>query len=1212
MKIAGVDFREPLITALRDGQLVIFAGAGVSMGPPACLPGFAGLACQVAKKIGKNKEKSETEDQFLGRLKDTGADVHLCVAELLQQNNPKPTELHRNLLRFYNNRAENVRIVTTNFDLLFEQAASELLNPAPQEFEAPALPLGDRFRGIVHIHGSINDPQEMVLTHRDFGRAYLTEADGWARRFLVDLLTESAVLFVGYSHSDTIMTYLTPSLPRDDNNQRYALTGSKEGDSKRWAALGIKPIIFPQSNEHDYTALDEAVENLADHIQRGILDWQREITEIAKKPPPMDEESAGVITYALREPETTRFFTDAAKSPDWISWLDDRKYLDALFADGDLTKLDKLLAGWLAHSTELTKSLTDWLTRYTERNKILADWLACQFTDEHADSLFLAIGRHSSKPNADFWRSIAIQMYEKAQSSPDKETLARWVFFLTSTIPENEKGYSLLFMAKHCANRGVLSSLLQIYYAMTTSRHLIHARFPWREDSQAQLADLQLQFIGEGYTLREVWENCLEPNIKHIAESLLYITTRRLKERYYILQSWKKVSYEFDPDSLNRSTIESDESNDRYRSINTLITIARECLEWLALERMDTVRLWSERYVDSEAPLLRRLAIHTLSVRTDLSQQEKFDWLLERVKLHQTVARHEIARVVYDIYPAGTQEQRKKLIQIISDYRWPDTEDMDKESRTAYKHFQWLVRLTKADPDCSLAKQAIAAIQTEYPDFSIPEQPEQTQVFKVTSEIIRGKPSPWSVPEILDQPASEWLPQALNQQPREYPDHPRDELIDNVEEATRKDSAWSLELVRKMVKQEEWNTLIWKGIIRGWRTAEMDQNELEQAIEFLSSTELLEEYDEEIANALHEIITKNKTEPNKNTLILANNLARQLWDRISTNDNMSNYDWLMRAVNHPSGNLALFWIQSIMLWRKQYQTIPDSPNKKYRFELTSIMQDRTIRGKLGRTILVSQLHVMLAVDESWTLENLLPLFRIDHEDFKSAWDGFLTWGHLTPQVAECLQEAFIEAVQRINHELAGDKKERFTEYYAAMLGRFAKHAEDRWITELFSHSDNDIEVKHFFADVISRNLRNMNEIQQHECWQRWLRDYWKNRLQGFPAPLDSAEEIEIMINWTVFLSAVYPEAVDLAVQMPEFSFQLGTIMIDLSDSELPVKYPKEVVKLLNHLSNLIWTPSILFGAKEVIKKLNRDELDKEVKKTLDEIIARKGLDKGMS
>ena len=199
MIIAGVDFPKPLLNALRDGQLVVFAGAGVSIGPPALLPDFNGLARRIAEGSGLSIEEFELEDRFLQRLKDAGPDVHRRAVQILQANTPEPTDLHRNLLRLYTG-SENVRIVTTNFDRLFEQAAVDLFNPTPRAFQAPALPLGQRFQGIVHIHGAVDEPTEMVLTSQDFGRAYLTEADGWARRFLVDLFANYTVLFVGYSH----------------------------------------------------------------------------------------------------------------------------------------------------------------------------------------------------------------------------------------------------------------------------------------------------------------------------------------------------------------------------------------------------------------------------------------------------------------------------------------------------------------------------------------------------------------------------------------------------------------------------------------------------------------------------------------------------------------------------------------------------------------------------------------------------------------------------------------------------------------------------------------------------------------------------------------------------------------------------------------------------------------------------------------------------
>ena len=276
MKIKGVDFPEPLLNALRDGRLVVFAGAGVSMGPPAELPSFRKLAERVAEGTGESIAGSETDDQFLGRLKDREVQVHQRAAEILQPNNLEPNALHRNLLRLFK-KTGPVRVVTTNFDCLFEQAAEagDLFQTQPKVFDAPALPPGSRFQGIVHLHGSVNEPEEIVLTHRDFGRAYLTEEDGWARRFLVSLFANHTVLFVGYSHSDTIMTYLTPSLPPDGKG-RFALVGSANGDRdhNHWCRMGIKPIVFPQENKHDFVGLDMSVKGLANFGRRGVLDWQ--------------------------------------------------------------------------------------------------------------------------------------------------------------------------------------------------------------------------------------------------------------------------------------------------------------------------------------------------------------------------------------------------------------------------------------------------------------------------------------------------------------------------------------------------------------------------------------------------------------------------------------------------------------------------------------------------------------------------------------------------------------------------------------------------------------------------------------------------------------------------------------------------------------------------------------------------------------------------
>ena len=131
MKITDIDFPRPLLTALRNGRLVVFAGAGVSMGEPADLPDFENLARAIAKGTGSTLEQRGMEDVFLGRLHDRGIAVHELAARELSKNNPQPTDLHKDLLRLHLAK-QSVRLVTTNFDLLFERAAEDVLDQKPR------------------------------------------------------------------------------------------------------------------------------------------------------------------------------------------------------------------------------------------------------------------------------------------------------------------------------------------------------------------------------------------------------------------------------------------------------------------------------------------------------------------------------------------------------------------------------------------------------------------------------------------------------------------------------------------------------------------------------------------------------------------------------------------------------------------------------------------------------------------------------------------------------------------------------------------------------------------------------------------------------------------------------------------------------------------------------------------------------------------------
>ena len=170
MKLGEIDFPSKLIEAIRDGELVVFAGAGASMGAPANLPDFGALADKIAEGTGEIRGKGEEIDQFLGRLAkeydsdEDGVKIHKIAADVLTKGDPKPSSLHLDILRLFRGNAQKTRLVTTNFDFLFEIAANDVLDPRPSVFSAPALPRGSDFTGIVHVHRYVDDPENMVLS----------------------------------------------------------------------------------------------------------------------------------------------------------------------------------------------------------------------------------------------------------------------------------------------------------------------------------------------------------------------------------------------------------------------------------------------------------------------------------------------------------------------------------------------------------------------------------------------------------------------------------------------------------------------------------------------------------------------------------------------------------------------------------------------------------------------------------------------------------------------------------------------------------------------------------------------------------------------------------------------------------------------------------------------------------------------------------------
>jgi len=1174
VKIAGVEFPERLLNALRDGRLVVFAGAGVSMGQPAGLPDFKGLASRVARGTTLTIGEVEREDEFLGRLNDHGTDVHRRAAHILQADDPEPTAMHRNLLRFYAD-PENVRMVVTNFDLLFEKAAGDIFNSPPAVFEAPTLPPGRSFKGLVHIHGSVKDPGAMVLTDRDFGQAYLTGSDGWASRFVFDLLTNNTVLFVGYSHSDVMMTYVARALPANDTQNRFALIGDQTDDPNHWIRMGIQPILFHQSDTSDFDGLDAAVAQLANHRRLTLLDWRHKIATIAAVGPPVSDEGAGVIEHALTDPVMTRFFVETAELPEWVEWLDRRGRLTALFTDGELS----------------------------QQHQTLVEWLVLRFAITHDGALFELIGRYGHRLNPRLWRQLCWQLLHSIRESPDEAVITRWVLCLASVIPSDADEAALAWLGEACASVRATDSLWRVYYAMTARLDRAPPLLGWRSSELFH------------HYLSELLSKHIKPNLPEMAEPLLALTTMRLNARHAVSTAWDEGDATWHWDNLNRSAIEPHEQDDRNLDIDPLIDTARECLEWLAVHGADVARRWSENSINSPSPLLRRLAIHTLSARTDLSTDEKIDWMLENCDIHAIATHHEIYRAVRFAYPQASSERRSDFINAVLAFRWPDQTESENDRYAAYHHLQWLHWLSAADTSCDLAMQAIADIQIRYPEYRPSEHPDFTHYHWSGTRSLDQ--SSWTVEALLARPATEILPDLLAYQPtdqqRLYGDD-RGAMLRRVEEAAQVNSSWGLELADALAGAGERHSDLWSHLIVAWTTADLDGDGIQRALSHLSVDALQRQHTWEIANILCVLAGKANSSEATDLSYQANSIAVALHQYAVQFEapNLTAYvggvpqetDWASRAIGHPSGKLAEYWVQRIDRALRQQESSQPSLNDQCRDALDTITQESDIAGKLGRTILARNLPFLLYVDETWALRNLVPLLEPGHSDFAAAWDGVTHYESMTPRATELLREPFLKAIERINSELSGSRKQRFVATYIAMFTWFAARPTDEWITKLFTYGDT--EVRHQFAAEIRHHLRSLDETRQSEWWSGWLKDYWENRLQGVPAPLDDTEVVT-MLDWTTLLSAVYPQAVDVAVQMRAVPLQRGTIIYGIGQTELVNQYPEAVAKFLIHLGEADQKPWIWHGAKEICDELLQSHLDGEIEVRLRETVAKIGL-----
>jgi len=1125
-KLANVDFDESVLDALRDDKLVIFAGAGVSMGAPSNLASFWTLAKDIAQGTGQTP--TEPLDRFLGQLQHRNVPVHERAAHLLSPPNSTPNTLHENLLRLFGAK-ERVKLVTTNFDLHFETAASALFGSDPDTYQAPALPLGYNFTGIVHVHGALPRPQSLVLTDADFGRAYLTE--GWARRFLVDLFREYTVLFIGYSHDDVVMSYLARALPADGISGRFAIT-DKDG---HWDFLGIKPIRFNRGTGSDeYRDLYEGIQKLADRASRDALDWQTRLIEIGSREPPADEEAIGEIEQALRQIHTTRFLTNVARDAQWPLWMSARKHLDALFSPVELS----------------------------ERDMLLATWLARHFVVDHPDEIFNLFTTHGLKLNPQFWWLIGCELGRMEES-----TLKRWASILLSTAPPNVNVHTLSQLAEQCASQGLILLTLKVFLFMGEHRLNLKPAFIWRDDQKddsRHCLDTECLLRSDQWDLGGIWVNHLEPNIAQVAQPLLFGTTRCLENMHHDLAAWDKASRDWDLVSYSRSAIEPHAQDRNLKAVDVLIDAARDSLEWLAVNRPALAEAWIESLVTSDVPLLRRLAIHVAATHPDKSADDRMKWLLDRVGLHDFLATHEIHRAAALNYPHASDNVRQKIVDEVLAHALPASEFATAEQRTTNLHADWLSWLLRSKPDCLLAQASLAPITAQNLEWRPSDHPDFIRWMSSGGWV--NPQSPWSIEELLAREPFEQLADLLGFQGSYYNGPSRDGLNSAIQGACKKNSDWAFALAGVLIDQLQFQSDLWPELLRGIQDSELTVDGWRNLLAIVSRPEIYTNHLLDIANLLHGIVQNGGKPFSLDLLDKANALSLEVWhvtEPDAPNGNIN--QWLTQGINETARIIVEFWIGGLSLLLSGKTGTERSLPENYQHWFTMVLQDKSSNGDLGRVVLASQTAFLFSLDEAWTRLHVIPLFSDDDRNkFAHAWSGFLSLGRLYPALTETLIPAFIEAISRIDTDLPANQRRWFIEFYTVLAVFHLSDPTTDLIPKLFQYCS--LEDRAIFASHIGYYLRQMESSAKQQLWNAWLERYWQNRLNSIPAALDQVE-IREMLAWLTHLEHLFPIAVPLLTRSPFIGLEYSAALNELRNSDLVTRYPAETAELLIYFCN---------------------------------------------
>ncbi len=1083
-----------------------------------------------------------------------GVPVHSRTKQIIGRSTSQPNDLH-NVIAALAALSPNPKIVTTNFDLHLESAFKYHFPSIPFDiYSGPALPVGSRFQGLVHLHGSIEqDPKELILTDSDFGRAYLTE--GWARRFLRELFGRFTVLFIGYSHEDTVLTYLARGLPVNASVDRYVLY--KNGSNREhWEYLNIIPIPYGEATDLSHGGLLIALQGWVARQSRGAFDERQKIGEIlSADPDTILKEDEDLLITSIEDPKTVIFFTSQAKDHKWLVWFSKK--------------------GLLQNILNSPRSLSD---EEISRVNTLIYWIADVHLDADPESTLLLLTDQSDRINQTLWSALSYGLSKLAARRPLHKQLtpqlsAAWVNFLISTMPPNVSTVSLCDLIGEY-NTQEFEDVALILFSRLLTVSLSMTKYDWTIRRPGELSSFEFRTIqlGSSDELEIAWDKVGRKRLEYFAPALLPVVTGQIQNAHLLLRSVGRATTEYDQNSWRRASIEPhpQDKHDFNKDNDILINILRDIIDWFHIHSPDYAYELSMEWANSNIPLLRRLGIYGLKFSNKISSDQKIQWVLTNNLLYVSSAKQEIFSLLAYCYPSASAEARGALLSAALkheaqiDSEWTCSDKERAIQHRDYEFYNLMHWLSTSDPDCRIASDAVASIKLVHPNFEPRPFPGLTHWSGETTWTQRKSPITAAELEKLTlQQTLDLLKSVRNETAG------LDPYVDTwgglkevISAVVSGNIDWGCQLAIAIEtdNSDELNG-IWSALLLGWMKQKRTEFEWRKILEIIRSCKysIIELID--VTRLFRNVCDSENKNYSKEFINYLFEYSMELW-HLSTNDkgliSASDTDWYTASLNHPGGVIA----ESVcFLCEKSCDSkglMPNGLGARERLVLIEILRDNRPSGSVGRACLGSRLNVFASWDLLWTLENLAPLFNFQSnpEIAAQVWHGYLygrVWETALAFMIPNYKHAFLYL------RLLSKLREGFA-HHLAVITLYSNYdpVGEGWIWDFIEHSDPKDRAN--FAAHIERLLSAMEDGQDTNVWDKRLKKYFSDRCAAVPKLENS--EWDRMVEWSIAVPARFTDIVAAITEYEPPTLKHTKLFYSLKHSELLKLYPTAVASLL--------------------------------------------------